>query len=165
MDITIVIISYNSFDLVVNYIKNLSKKIPIIVIENSRDKNLKGYLEKKYKNTKVLIPEKNLGYGAGLNLGIRESKTNIKQFDSDWLIKLNPVSFNYRKKDEDGKYTDKHYTELFYGLIAEETELVNKEICTYNDDKLIGIEYSKLIIPMLKMIQELKTEIELLKSE
>ena len=77
MDITIVIISYNSNDLVKNYIKNLSKKIPILVIENSRDKNLKDYLEKNYKNVKVLIPKKNLGYGAGLNLGIKESKTKF----------------------------------------------------------------------------------------
>ena len=77
MDITIVIISYNSFNLVTNYIKNLSKKIPILVIENSRDKNLKDHLEKNYKNVKVLIPKKNLGYGAGLNLGIKESKTKF----------------------------------------------------------------------------------------
>lgn len=77
MDITLVIISYNSFDLVTNYIKNLSKKIPIIVIENSRDKKLKNYLEKRYKNTKVLIPKKNLGYGAGLNLGIKKTKTKF----------------------------------------------------------------------------------------
>ena len=77
MDITIVIISYNSSDLVKNYIKNLSKKIPILVIENSRDKNLKDYLEKNYKKVKVLIPKKNLGYGAGLNLGIKESKTKF----------------------------------------------------------------------------------------
>ncbi len=77
IDITIVIISYNSSDLVKNYIKNLSKKIPILVIENSRDKNLKDYLEKNYKKVKVLIPKKNLGYGAGLNLGIKESKTKF----------------------------------------------------------------------------------------
>jgi GT2 family glycosyltransferase len=77
MEITIVIISYNSFDLVKNYIKKLSKKIPILVIENSKDKNLKNYLEKNYKNVKVLIPKKNLGYGAGLNLGIKESKTKF----------------------------------------------------------------------------------------
>lgn len=77
MDITIVIVSYNSFDLVKNYVKNLTKKIPILVIENSRDNNLKNYLEKNYKNVKVLIPKKNLGYGAGLNLGIKESKTEF----------------------------------------------------------------------------------------
>ena len=77
MEITIVIISYNSFDLVKNYIKKLSKEIPILVIENSRDKNLKNYLEKNYQNVRVLIPKKNLGYGAGLNLGIKESKTEF----------------------------------------------------------------------------------------
>ena len=85
---------------------------------------------------------------------IRESKTNIAELDSNWLMQLNPVSFNYRKKDEDGKYTDEYYDELFYGLIAEETELVNKEICTYNDDKLVGIEYSKLVPVLVKAIQE-----------
>ena len=77
MDITLVIISYNSFKLVDNYIKNLSKRVPVIVIENSRNKNVKYYLEKKYKNTSVLIPTKNLGYGAGLNLGIKKSKTKF----------------------------------------------------------------------------------------
>jgi hypothetical protein len=95
---------------------------------------------------------------------IRESKTNIAELDSNWLMQLNPVSFNYRKKDEDGKYTDEYYDELFYGLIAEETELINKEICTYNDDKLVGIEYSKLVPVLVKAIQELKAEIDELKN-
>jgi hypothetical protein len=95
---------------------------------------------------------------------IRESKTNISELDSNWLMQLNPVSFNYRKKDEDGKYTDEYYDELFYGLIAEETELVNKEICTYNDDKLVGIEYSKLVPVLVKAIQELKAELDSLKQ-
>ena len=80
-------------------------------------------------------------------------------------MQLNPVSFNYRKKDTDDKYTNEHYDELFYGLIAEEAELVNKEICTYNDNKLIGIEYSKLIPVLIKSIQELKAEVELLKNK
>jgi hypothetical protein len=103
---------------------------------------------------------------------IRESKTNIAELDSDWIMQLNPVSFNYRKKNEDGKYTDEYYDELFYGLIAEETELVNKEICTYNDDKLVGIEYSKLVPVLIKAIQEqnqlisdLRNEVEQLKQK
>ena len=96
---------------------------------------------------------------------IEKSKKNINSFDTDWLMKLKPVSFNYRKKDEEGNYTEEHYEELFYGLIAEESELVNKEICTYNEETLVGIEYSKLITPMLKAIQELKAEIEILKAK
>jgi hypothetical protein len=96
---------------------------------------------------------------------IRESKTNIAELDSNWLMQLNPVSFNYRKKDEDGKYTDEYYDELFYGLIAEETELVNKEICTYNDDKLVGIEYSKLVPVLVKAIQELNAKVSALENK
>ena len=96
---------------------------------------------------------------------IIKSKKNIDLFNTDWLMELKPVSFNYRKKDEEGNYTEEYYEELFYGLIAEETELINKEICTYNDNKLAGIEYSKLIIPILKKVQEQQAQIEELKAK
>jgi hypothetical protein len=96
---------------------------------------------------------------------IRESKTNINAINSNWLMQLNPVSFNYRKKDNDGIYTNEYFDELFYGLIAEETELINKEICTYTDGKLVGIEYSKLVPVLVKAIQELSAEITILKNK
>ena len=95
---------------------------------------------------------------------VLESKTNINQLNPNWLMQLNPVSFNYRKKDAEDKYTNEHYDELYYGLIAEEVELVNKEICTYNGDKLIGIEYTKLVPVLVKAIQELKSENDTLKE-
>jgi hypothetical protein len=90
---------------------------------------------------------------------ILASKTNIKKFNTNWLYDLNPIQFNYRKKDESNQYTDEFDNELFYGLIAEETELVNKEICNYNENKLIGIEYSKLVPVLVKAIQELNQKI------
>jgi N-acetylglucosaminyl-diphospho-decaprenol L-rhamnosyltransferase len=133
MDITIVIISYNSFDLVVNYIKNLSKKIPIIVIENSRDKKLKGYLEKKYKNTKVLIPEKNLGYGAGLNLGIRESKTKFV-YCSTVDVVLNDNNFflldKYKNKLKNfGILAGTYINEKIYkNYEIKESKIINKNL-------------------------------------
>jgi GT2 family glycosyltransferase len=133
MDITIVVISYNSFDLVVNYIKNLSKKIPIIVIENSRDKNLKGYLEKKYKNTKVLIPEKNLGYGAGLNLGIRESKTKFVYCSTvDVVLKNNNFLLldKYKNKLKNfGILAGTYINEKIYkNYEIKESKIINKKI-------------------------------------
>jgi len=96
---------------------------------------------------------------------ILASKTNIQSFDTNWLYDLKPIQFNYRKKDENEKFTDEFNNELYYGLIAEETELVNKEICTYNEDKLIGIEYSKLIPVLLKAIQEQQAQINELKAQ
>ena len=72
---------------------------------------------------------------------------------------MNPVSFNKRKKDEAQNYTDEFYEELDYGLIAEEVELINDQICFYDETEqgriIKGVSYSKLITPMLKAIQEL----------
>ena len=96
---------------------------------------------------------------------IKKSKTNINLIDTNWLLQLNPISFNYRKKDDNGIYTNEYFDELFYGLIAEETELVNKELCTYTNGKLVGIEYSKLVPVLVKAIQELTAKITLLENK
>jgi GT2 family glycosyltransferase len=133
MDITIVIISYNSLKLVDNYIKNLSQRIPFIVIENSRDKNVKNYLEKKYKNTKVLIPKKNLGYGAGLNLGIKKSKTKFIFCSTvDVIINNKNFSLFYKYKDLlknfgmlSGTYNDE---KVYKNYIIENKKIIDKNI-------------------------------------
>ena len=102
---------------------------------------------------------------------IRASKKNITTLDSaSWLNKLSPVTFNYRKKDKEGNYTDDSYSELEYGLIAEEVEKVNPELVFYDVDStgkklLRGVSYSKLIIPTLKEVQRLRTENDKLKLQ
>ncbi|NBW15740.1 MAG: tail fiber domain-containing protein [Caulobacteraceae bacterium] len=99
-------------------------------------------------------------YTIGGGSSIRSSKTNIENItDVSWLNNLNPVKFNYRKKNEEGQYIDEYYDELSYGLIAEDVEPINDLLCNYDVDedgnkKLIGIEYPRLIVPMLKLIQE-----------
>jgi len=89
----------------------------------------------------------------------RASKTNITNItDANWLLQLNPVSFNYRKKDEAGNYTEEADGPIEFGLIAEDTEAIKPELCFYDDvdgkQELRGISYSKLITPMLKLLQE-----------
>ncbi len=76
MNISIVIVSFKSFNLLDKLIENIPKENEIIVIENSLDSNLKIKLEKQYSNVQVIVPEKNLGYGKALNLGIKKSKYN-----------------------------------------------------------------------------------------
>lgn len=90
---------------------------------------------------------------------IRASKTNIENLDNvAWLLNLNPVRFNYRKKDKNGEYTDEASGVAEYGLIAEDTEQVQPELCFYDEvggkQELRGVSYSKLITPMLKLIQQ-----------
>jgi hypothetical protein len=104
-----------------------------------------------------------LGYVASL----RSHKTNIAPLiDINWLLDLEPVTFNrFETKNNETTVS----TVLEYGLIAEEVEQVNKEICYYDKnedgtDKLAGVNYSRLITPMLKLIQDQQKQIEDLKK-
>ena len=74
---TIVFLSLHSEAHIKRLVSSIEKKYPIIVIENSLNHKLKNELEAKYKNVKVIIPVKNIGFTAGYNLGIKESKTDF----------------------------------------------------------------------------------------
>lgn len=96
---------------------------------------------------------------------IRASKKNIQPMTgAKWIYSLAPTTFNYRKKDSTGKYTDSVYKEQEYGLIAEEVEKVNPEMVFYDKDStgkhLRGVSYSKLMIPLLAEVQQLRKELD-----
>ena len=102
---------------------------------------------------------------------LRQYKTNITTIsDTSWLFKLNPVTFNWKKKTEvDGENVwedtaDDNGTQ--YGLIAEEVEAVKKDFCSYdNNNKLTGVHYDRIIAPLIKAVQDLKSEINNLQQE
>jgi len=77
MKLSVIIISFKSDHLLEKIIKKFPKKYEILIIENSLQKNTKQKLENKYKNLKVIIPEKNLGYATGFNLALKKSKNNF----------------------------------------------------------------------------------------
>ena len=86
---------------------------------------------------------------------VRASKTNITALDTaNWIYQLNPVTFNYRKKDEEGAFIDEFEEEQQFGLIAEDVETVKPELCIYVDDKLQGVHYDRMIAPLIKALQE-----------
>ena len=72
--LSIIVVTYHS-NLIETLIRQIDKKIKIIIVENSLDKGLKKKLEKKYKNLRVIIPKKNMGVGGGINLGLKSVKT------------------------------------------------------------------------------------------
>ena len=79
-EITIVLVSYYSKNLIEKLIKSIDKSVTILVIENSNSRECKDFLESKYKNIKVILSEKNLGNGGGINLGLRQGKTKYAFF-------------------------------------------------------------------------------------
>lgn len=102
---------------------------------------------------------------------VRESKTNIADLGNvSWLLGLSPKTFNRLKPSpENGGYTGDAYSEKEYGLIAEEVETVNQELCFYDEVEgkkiLRGIHYSKLIVPLLQLVQNQQAEIERIKAQ
>ena len=73
----------------------------------------------------------------------------------DIIYSLRPVDFTWRESYEEDK-----------GFIAEEVQLLYPEFVTLNDDGTTqGIKYSKLVSVLVKSVQELKDEIELLKTQ
>lgn len=75
--LTVVIPSFYSSKLIEERVLEINNQIPIIIIENSKDLIFKKKIEEKYKNVKVVIPPENLGWGKAVNIGIRESKTQM----------------------------------------------------------------------------------------
>jgi hypothetical protein len=54
-NVTIVLPSYKSGKLIFSHLKKISKKINVIIIENSKDKKLKKEIETNYKNARVYL--------------------------------------------------------------------------------------------------------------
>jgi GT2 family glycosyltransferase len=84
--ITFVIVCFNSSNIIKKCIKSINSKAKILIVENSKNYLIKKELEKKFSNVTVVITGKNLGYGAGNNLGISKIKT-------PYAFILNPDSF------------------------------------------------------------------------
>ena len=55
-NLSVVIVSFHSQEVIDDCIKSISNEIQIIVVENSRNKTVKSTLENKYKNVKCILP-------------------------------------------------------------------------------------------------------------
>lgn len=97
---------------------------------------------------------------------LQKMKANIAPItDVSWVANLNPVSYNKRKQDAEGNYTDEVHAEKEFGLIAEEVEAVNPELCFYKDGELAGVNYLQLTTVLLKKVQELEAKIAVLEAK
>ena len=74
-NITFVIVSFRSDNVIDKCLQSINPNIKIIVVENSNNISIKNHLEKKFSNVEVLISGDNIGYGRANNLGISKVKT------------------------------------------------------------------------------------------
>ncbi len=71
--ITIVLISYKSEEKLKKFVGNIPSSVPVYIIDNSKDFNLKRIFKKR-KNIKVFF-KKNEGYGSSINYAASKIKT------------------------------------------------------------------------------------------
>ncbi len=93
-NLTAVIVSFKSDQVIDNCIKSIPNEIKIIVVDNSNDKKFKENIEKKYSNVECILSSTNLGMGSGNNFGLKYVKT-------DFAMIINPdVIFEENSVDE-----------------------------------------------------------------
>ena len=82
-NLSVVIVSFHSEDVIHECIKSIIDEIEIIVVENSGNEEFANKIQDQYKNVKCILSPKNLGMGAGNNLG-------LKHINTDYVFILNP---------------------------------------------------------------------------
>ena len=88
-DTTIILISYKSEKLILNFIKKLPKLIPIIIIDNSNSFLLEDIIKKEYSNLEIFV-KKNDGVSSALNYAVEKIKTK-------YFLQISPdIDFDYK---------------------------------------------------------------------
>ena len=136
--ITIIIVLYNSSDLIFNCLKPLDN-FNIIIVDNGKNSTYLKELEKK-KNVKIITKNKNLGYGCGINFAFEQVKT-------DFFLILNPDVFINESEILKLLNTAEKYKNCAiaaplnipdkdsYGVLPEKRSLFEKNISKNNSNK------------------------------
>ena len=91
MDTTVIIVSYKSEHLIEKNIAIFSKETKIIIVDNSKNINLKKKIENKHRNVTVIL-NLNQGFGQAANLGAKLAKTKYIFFCSpDNYVERNAI--------------------------------------------------------------------------
>ena len=74
-DITIVITSFNSDEIIKNCLNSIDDKCKVIIVENSSNLEFKKKVERDFKNVECVLSGANYGYGKANNIGLKKVKT------------------------------------------------------------------------------------------
>ena len=74
-DITIVITSFKSNEIIRNCLNSIDIECKTIIVENSNDLELKKNVEREFSNVECILTGRNFGYGKANNIGLKKVKT------------------------------------------------------------------------------------------
>lgn len=106
-DVTIILLSHKSKDLVLEYIEAIYRKFKILIIDNSNDLILKNVINNNYPNITMKIIDNN-GYGQAINYGSQFVKTKyflISNPDVKGIDEINILNFINSAKQLDDNFS------------------------------------------------------------
>ena len=132
-EITIILVSFYSKSIIEKPINLIDPNINILVIENSNSQECKVFLERKYKNVKVILSKTNLGNGGGINLGLNNVKTKYAFYlDVDTEIHPNTIDKLLKASKEIKDFTILAPVVEKYNYTGRHKELLTIEKCKSN---------------------------------
>ena len=93
-------------------------------------------------------------------------KLNISTLtDTSWILQLVPKKFEYSKRNAANEFTGVSDGVEQLGLLPEDVAAIRPDLIRrgINDD-IIGIDYQKLIVPLLVQLIDLKSQLDGLTS-
>ena len=108
------------------------------------------------QNKAVLIPNNLIVLGSILNHSDDILKENVEPINSTNVLKLNPVSFQFKKDDQ---------YKTHFGFIAQELESIYPELVSDNAIGFKTVNYIELVPILLSQLKSMQTEIDILKEE
>lgn len=149
-DITVLIVTYKSQKVLLKCLKNLRFLKKILILDNSKDFNLKSSISRKYKNVKFFISKNNVGYGAGNNFLLRKVRTKFAIIlNPDCYISAKIVSkiLNFIKKSN-----------IDFGIIGSKNEAKILEKRNIHKIKYFLCDYVKGFFMFLNLKNVKKTK-------
>ena len=74
-NITIVITSFKSDEIIKNCLNSIDRQYQIILVENSDNSEFKRNVEREFSNVECILTGENFGYGKANNIGLKKVKT------------------------------------------------------------------------------------------
>ncbi len=104
-DITIVITSFKSEKKIRNCLNSIDKQCKVINVENSDNQEYKKIIEDEFKNVRCILSGKNIGYGKGNNIGLKEVKTKYALIlNPDTELFPNTISNFFKMAEENSDF-------------------------------------------------------------
>ena len=105
-NLSIIIVTLKSENVIYNCIKSINQNIPIIVVEHSNNRNFKEELEQKYNNLTCILSNSNLGMGVGNNIGIKAAETEyVLILNPDVILEKNAIEELFLASKDLSNYT------------------------------------------------------------